>query len=196
MQLDVTLYLPSCRLASPKARAHLNQSVTCVRASPAEELLTCPGVRLGERFPRLRTFHAEDTGDAPLTDDLIISFLSESVQSLQRLQEVNVKQCHYVGRRLLAFLQKHCPSLARLSASRWTNNGMLYEMARFHGLQVGVSAPVLKPWCCALFVCRYGQSGALQGLDELRSNVCSSVAGRHICERKCCTLAASVLATA
>lgn len=123
------------RLASPRARAQLNQGVTCVRASPAEELLTCPGIRLGERFPRLRAFHAEDTGDAPLTDDLIISFLADSVQSLQRLQEVNVKQCHYVGRRLLAFLRGNCPALVRLSASRWTDNGMLYEVARCEGLQ-------------------------------------------------------------
>ncbi|KAI8471213.1 MAG: hypothetical protein J3K34DRAFT_520708 [Monoraphidium minutum] len=135
------------RAAHPHARALLNGAVTRVRLAAGDLLpRDAPGAaapRLGGRFPALAAAEAYDCADAPVTDDALTAFLAScGPRLLSQLEEVDVKRCHYVGRGLLDFLAAACPRLARISASRWTDNVTLHAIGRLaalRGLDLGDS---------------------------------------------------------
>eukprot|EP00878_Enallax_costatus_P011728 GHUV01012244.1.p1 GENE.GHUV01012244.1~~GHUV01012244.1.p1 ORF type:complete len:282 (+),score=54.58 GHUV01012244.1:188-1033(+) len=123
------------RLTSPRKRRLVNQAVTTVCVSASALAKSPIGTRLGEPFPAARALKAYDEGDVAITDEVLIRFLSESHSWLHSLKEVNLKKCHYVTCHLLRFLRSSCPSLKKLSPSRWTNPAALREIAAFEKLE-------------------------------------------------------------
>lgn len=98
---------------------------------------------------------AFDEGDVAITDEVLIRFLSESDGWLHSLQELNLKKCHYVTCHLLRFLRISCPSVKKLSPSRWTNPDALREIAAFGKLEVGIERCIVMyslPACLLAFL--------------------------------------------
>ncbi|KIZ06726.1 hypothetical protein MNEG_1222 [Monoraphidium neglectum] len=128
------------RATHPHARELLNAAVTRIRVAAGDLLPpdrpNAAAPQLGRRFPALRAVEAFDCSDAPVFDEALISFLqSAGAELLAQLVEFDVKRCHYVGRGLLDFLRAACPRLARLSASKWTDNVTLHAIGRLSALQ-------------------------------------------------------------
>lgn len=104
---------------------------------------------------------AYDHKDASITDDDLIRFLSASGPWLEQVQAVDLKQCHYVTARLLAFLRSACPKLRKLAPSRWAEHTAMAEVAQFPDLEVRcccwackvVTAVVLLQWCSRRYAC-------------------------------------------
>jgi hypothetical protein len=106
---------------------------------------------------------AYDWEDASITDDALIKFLANSEQWLDSLAEVNIKKCHHVTPKLLAFLRTSCPKLRKLAPSRWADHSALRDIAAFPCLEVraGHMLEVQQSLCfvylyiqlCCCFVC-------------------------------------------
>lgn len=89
------------------------------------------------------SIQAYDWQDASITDDALIKFLAGSEQWLGSLGEVNIKKCHHVTRKLLAFLRSACPKLRKLAPSRWADHSALRDIAAFPCLEVSLG-PCLR----------------------------------------------------
>lgn len=83
---------------------------------------------------------AYDWEDASITDSALIKFLADSGQWLGSLAEVDLKKCHHVTPRLLAFLRAACPRLRKLAPSRWADHAALRDIAAFPCLEVRAAA--------------------------------------------------------
>ncbi|KAF6259488.1 hypothetical protein COO60DRAFT_1638311 [Scenedesmus sp. NREL 46B-D3] len=98
-------------------------------------LNSCPAGKLGQPFPAAQTLKAYDWEDASITDSALIKFLADSGQWLGSLAEVDLKKCHHVTPRLLAFLRAACPRLRKLAPSRWADHAALRDIAAFPCLE-------------------------------------------------------------
>jgi hypothetical protein len=116
-----------------RARELVNSLVTSI-AVDGGELLQSPHLKLGSRFPHLKTIYARDNSDSPITDDLFINFLRGSPLLLQ-LRCINLKRSLYVTGRTLRFLGEQCPRLQQLQPSRWTDACALQHLASLRNLQ-------------------------------------------------------------
>jgi hypothetical protein len=93
---------------------------------------------------------AYDWEDASITDSALIKFLAGSEQWLGSLVEVNLKKCHHVTPKLLAFLRGACPKLCKLAPSRWADHSALRDIAAFPCLEVRVVTVLVCKYagCC------------------------------------------------
>jgi hypothetical protein len=94
---------------------------------------------------------AYDWEDASITDSALIKFLADSEQWLDSLVEVDLKKCHHVTPKLLAFLRGACPKLRKLAPSRWADHAALRDIAAFPCLEV---RPAMRPAVTLAHLCR------------------------------------------
>lgn len=118
------------RTVCAQFRTLLNGIVRAVHLR-ASEVICHPLSYLGERFPATQTIQAYDDGDSTFDDERFIRFLQNSPRTLAAVSCVDVKRCHFVSRRVLAFLRQSCPALKRLAPSRWVDNCVLLELPGF-----------------------------------------------------------------
>jgi hypothetical protein len=132
---------------------------------------------------------AYDWEDASITDSALIKFLAGSEQWLDSLVEVNLKKCHHVTPKLLAFLRSACPKLRKLAPSRWADHSALRDIAAFPCLEVrAVAAHVCSYACRCALPCRHAGAVALAATPACRSK--ARVAAGHIRYLVACCCAA------